>query len=445
MVAMPHWPKPLGFRPQHYSLERLLEILDLVGNPHLKIENIIHVGGTNGKGSVIAFLKAILQRAGFSVNVYTSPHLVHFNERIELSGEQITDRYLFDITDRCRHFAQEKRIPVTFFEGTTVAAFLAFSEKKADFNIIEVGLGGRYDATNVFDKKMLNIFSSISYDHMEVLGSEIGSIAFDKSGIIRDDAPTVIAEQVHKEALLVLSAVADNSGSDLFRASIEWKVEDSDGKLRFTDSTRSQEFQKPSLIGKHQFDNAGAAIAATSILCNKYGYKISDDHISDGISNTYWPARLERISHGKFYNIVPDGWKIYLDGAHNSGAAAVISDWLSERDEGCKNYVVLGVTKDKDTEAFYEAIKPNIDYLIGVCVESEPRSENAEVVTSNAKKYGINAESADSVKEAISKLVLIAKNNKVTGARILICGSLFLAGDVLKQNGIYNELLPLNC
>ncbi|WP_339048773.1 folylpolyglutamate synthase/dihydrofolate synthase family protein [Candidatus Mesenet endosymbiont of Phosphuga atrata] len=426
---MPHWPKPLGFRPQDFGLDRISNLLNRLGNPEKKLPPVIHVAGTNGKGSTIAFINFIMKAAGYKVHAYTSPHLINFNERITVAGKHIADRELYNVLEECRIAAEG--IPITFFEGTTAAAFLAFSRVKADILLIEVGMGGRLDATNVIDNPLLTIITSISLEHTEYLGPTVEIIAGEKAGIIKPNVTCVIAPQ-QDSVMRMLEFYASKNKSPLYRGGYEWICKQHDNHtMSFNSSVQSLKLPLPSLQGAHQIINAGNAIAACSILSGKYNYNIDYEHIASGIKKTYWPARLEHVKSGQLIDMLPNGWKLFIDGAHNPAGAQVLSEWIADNfKKGV--YIILGVTKDKDIEGFLRYIKPHAKLLCAVCVKSEPRSQNAKFVKEKAVAAGINAIACDSLSDAISKILNEATCSEIKN--IIICGSLFLAADFMLEN-----------
>lgn len=308
MIYMPHWPKPLGSRPKDFSLDRIKSFLNKLGNPEKKMPPIIHIAGTNGKGSTLAFIRHIMQAAGYKVHAYTSPHLVNFNERIVIAGSYIDDNELYSLLEECRAVIAEQ--PITLFEAATIAAFLAFSRHKADITLVEVGMGGRLDATNVIDSPILTIITSIALDHMEYLGPTIEIIAGEKAGIMKPNVPCVIAPQ-EKSIMNTLEYHAINKKSPLYRGGFEWNCKKKNNKMVFQSAIQSIEFPLPSLKGDHQIINAGNAIAACSILSGKYGFDIGEEDITSGLQCTYWPARLERIKEGNLISLLPKDWQLF--------------------------------------------------------------------------------------------------------------------------------------
>ncbi|RLT59468.1 bifunctional FolC family protein [Wolbachia endosymbiont of Drosophila ananassae] len=425
---MPHWPKPLGSRPNDFSLDRIKSFLSKLDNPEKKVPPVIHIAGTNGKGSTLAFIRYIMQAAGYKVHAYTSPHLVNFNERIVIAGSYIDDNELYSLLEECRAVIAEQAI--TLFEAATIAAFLAFSRHKADITLIEVGMGGRLDTTNVIDSPILTIITSIALDHTEYLGPTIEIIAGEKAGIMKPNVPCVIAPQ-EKSIMNTLEYHAINKKSPLYRGGFEWNCEKQDNRMVFQSAIQSIEFSLPSLKGDHQIINAGNAIAACSILSGKYGFDIGEEDITSGLQCTYWPARLERIKEGNLISLLPKDWQLFLDGAHNNDGARVLFQWVKDNfAEGI--YIIFGVTRNRNVEEFLEHLKPYIKLLCAVCVKSEPKATNTNLIREKANNIGIKAIECESIGDAISNHILKASIQNVK--TILICGSLFLARDFAMEN-----------
>ncbi|RDD33610.1 Bifunctional protein folC [Wolbachia endosymbiont of Cylisticus convexus] len=428
MMYMPHWPKPLGSRPKDFSLDRIKSFLNRLGNPEKKIPPIIHIAGTNGKGSTLSFIRYIMQAAGYKVHAYTSPHLVNFNERIVVAGSHIDDNELYSLLEECRIAIGKQSI--TLFEATTIAALLAFSRHKADISLVEVGMGGRLDATNVIDNPILTIITAIALDHTEYLGPTVEIIASEKAGIMKPNVPCVIAPQ-EKSIINTLEHHAINKRSPLYRGGFEWNCEKQNNKMVFQSSVQSIEFPLPSLKGDHQIINAGTAISACSILSGKYGFDIGEENIASGLQSTYWPARLESIKEGNLISLLPKDWQLFLDGAHNNDGARVLSQWVKDNfAEGI--YVVFGVTRNRNVEEFLEHLKPYIKLLCAICVKSEPQATNTDLIKEGANSIGINAIECESIGDAILNHILKASIQNVK--TILICGSLFLARDLAMEN-----------
>ncbi|CCE77296.1 Bifunctional: Tetrahydrofolate synthase; Dihydrofolate synthase [Wolbachia pipientis wAlbB] len=425
---MPHWPKPIGSRPKDFSLDRIKSFLNKLGNPEKKIPPIIHIAGTNGKGSTLSFIRYIMQAAGYKVHTYTSPHLVNFNERIVVAGNDIDDSELHNSLEECRIAVAEQ--PITLFEAATTAAFLAFSRHKADITLVEVGLGGRLDATNVIDNPILTIITSIALDHTEYLGPTVETIAGEKAGIMKPNVPCVIAPQ-EKSIMNTLEQHAINKKSPLYRGGFEWNCEKQNNRIVFQSTIQSIEFSLPSLKGDHQIINAGNAIAACSILSGKYGFNIGEEDIASGLKRTYWPARLESIKEGNLISLLPKDWQLFLDGAHNNDGARVLARWVKDNfAEGV--YTIFGVTRNRNVAEFLEHLKPYIKLLCAVCVKSEPKATSTDLIREGAHNIGINAIECESIRDAISNHILKASIQNVK--TILICGSLFLARDLSMEN-----------
>ncbi len=443
MISVPHWPKTFGKKIQiDLKLDRMLEILDRLGNPHLKIPPVIHVAGTNGKGSTVSYIRNILQKAGYKIHAYTSPHLIHFNERMVLNGEQISDRYLFEIMERTRVAAESNPIcsdgntGLTLFEATTAASFIAFSEVPADFLIMEVGMGGRLDATNVIENTILSIITPVDIDHAEFLGDTIEKIAHEKAGIMRSGVPCVISKQ-EKEGLDVLEYHAKLLKTPVMRFGKEFacEFEQNDNyfsffNLRNGEKIHSQIYSKPSLIGPHQIENVSAAIAAIEILNSRGHCEVYYEDICDGIKETYWPARIESIRRGKIFDMLPNSnWELFLDGAHNPHGAGALARWAETRQDK-PLYIIFGTTKGKDVTQYLKVLKPHVKFVCGICVNHETNAQRGNVISEAAESLGMATKAFDFLPNAIKYIAEIEKNDAI----VLICGSLYLAGDVMRVN-----------
>lgn len=424
MVFMPTWPKPLGNKPIEFGLDRILQIMQKLNNPHLKIPPVIHFAGTNGKGSTIAFTRTILQKAGYKVHTYTSPHLLNFNERIVLAGENISDDLLEQLADECRIKLND--ISATFFEGTTAIAFLAFSRVDADIVLLETGMGGRLDCTNIIDKPLATVITPISLDHMEFLGPTVEIIAGEKAGIIKDSVPCITSlqtESVHN----VLNTKASKMNTKTLAFGYDWVIEKSDNNIIYKDDEAQLQLPLPSLLGDHQVINAGTAIKTIKTLKN---FDINDQHIKDGVASTKWNARMQKLESGKLVKIVPDNWEIWLDGAHNNAAASILSciceDWTDK-----KTYLICGFTRGRDAKEFLRFFEGKVDYVGGLLVETEISAQKADLIAGKAQELGIKAKDFDSIEQAIEFFKTLSREP----ARILFCGSLYLASDAMKANG----------
>ncbi len=428
MGKMPHWPVPLWYKPIDLGLERIKTLLEALGSPHKHLPPVVHIAGTNGKGSTLAFLRAFLEAAGYRVHCYTSPHLVRFNERIHVAGHEIADDYLYEILEECRVANEQLGLPTTFFEGTTAAAFLAFARNPADITLLETGLGGRLDATNVVEDPLLTIITSISMDHMQFLGDSIAEIAREKAGIMKTGVPCVVSMQ-QEEASDVFEAQAALLQLPLIQYGYDWGIHKTATGMTFVAENTEIALPAPALVGDHQYMNAGTAIAAARALT---GFTITDTHLAQGLQAAKWPARLQHLSEGRLAGLLPKGWELWVDGAHNEAGGHVLSLW-AEAQQDRPLFLISGMTKGRDSAKFFESLRPYTQFVCGVLVEAEPSSHPADTITQAARSIGIKAESFPSLEEALSFLSQLSE----VPARILICGSLYLAGSVIEENGAY--------
>ncbi len=426
MVRMVHWPLPMERQLIKLGLERMQELLQHLGNPHDQMPPTIHIAGTNGKGSTIAFMKAILEASGLKVHVYTSPHLVRFNERIVLAGEQIADNYLYQLLEECRIIAEQHDMQVSFFEGITAAAFLAFARTKADILLLETGLGGRLDATNIISKPIITIITPISLDHVNILGNTLTKIAYEKACIMKPCTPCVVSMQ-EPESHVVIAKYADNVGALLVRLEYDFGILFEGDQIYYKADDYKFKFPQLSLSGDHQYINAASAIAAIKLL---KGVVIPDDVINYGLLHASWPGRLQQITYGKIHNLLLKNWEIWLDGAHNHGGAIVIAHWLKTKQD-TPVYMIMGITKGRDIKNILRPFAGILTQVIGVTVQSEPLSYSGNVIVKHAQELGLNAIVKNDVEDAILYLKAHITYNKV---RIIITGSLFLIADALVYN-----------
>ena len=342
------------------SLDRTLRLLDALGRPQNRLPPVIHVAGTNGKGSTVAFLRAIAEAAGMTVHVLTSPHLVRFAERIRVAGALIEEPALTAILERVE--AANAGQPITFFEITTVAALLAFAETPADLCLIEVGLGGRFDATNVIDHPAVSVITPVDYDHQDFLGSEISKIAWEKAGIIKVGRPVVVAHQ-DAEAVLVIEAEADKLNAPLIAAGRDFDAFAQAGRLAFQNERGLIDLPPPNLFGAHQFGNAGAAVAAALALNDP---RIDEAALAKGLVSAIWPARMQRLAAGPLAEkAAARGADLWLDGGHNPHAARALADvaqGMRARD-GRPVTLIVGLLKRKDARGVFRAFA-NLDARI---------------------------------------------------------------------------------
>lgn len=401
------------------DLRRMNALLRALGNPHLSLPPVIHVAGTNGKGSTVAFLRAILEAAGRSVHVYTSPHLVTFNERIRIAGTLIDDAHLTDLLNEIE--TRNAGRPITFFEATTAAALLAFSRHEADFTIIETGMGGRLDATNVVPTPIATAITPISLDHTIYLGETVDLIAREKAGILRPSVPAVVSCQ-SSEAMEALDEEADRIGARQFCYGKHWSVEAIENWFVYR-GKRDLFMPRPPLSGDHQIMNAALALA---IIDQIETLRVSGAEYTRGIMHVKWPARLMTLSSETYQKLqLPPGTEIILDGGHNCGAAEALAKWLTTLDD--KVDVIVGMLNSRDPREFLGPLAPFVLRLRGVPVEGADHSHAPAAIVEAARDVGISdAKSATSVANALSDL-----SRDPRAGRIFICGSLHLAGNVL--------------
>lgn len=413
------------------SLERMRRILDRLGHPERRLPPVIHVAGTNGKGSTVAFLRAILEASGFGVHVYTSPHLVRFNERIRLArpgdGVLVGDDELSDALATCERLNAGD--PITFFEITTAAALLLFARHPADVLLLEVGLGGRLDATNVVDRPIATVITSISYDHQEFLGDTIELIATEKAGILKPTVPAIIAPQ-SPAALAVIQRQAARLCAPLRIGGKHWTVTPELDRMIFQDGNGIMELPVPRLFGRHQFDNAGTAIAT---LRSIPALPVQDMAVKLGITSAEWPARMQRLVRGRIAEMVPHGAELWLDGGHNPDGGRAVAGALADLDrrDARPLILVVGMLANKDCQGFLMNFAGLASAVIAVPVQQDTALPSEEIVQI-ARRIGIPAENRDSMVEA---LAAATSRGLVPAPRILITGSLYLAGEVLAANG----------
>jgi dihydrofolate synthase / folylpolyglutamate synthase len=413
------------------SLGRIERLLAALGHPERRLPPVVHVAGTNGKGSLIAFLRAIAEGLGRRVHVYTSPHLVNFHERIVLAGPggaaPIAEGMLVDCLARAE--AANAGELITLFEITTAAAFLAFAETPADLLLLETGLGGRLDATNVVDKPLATAITPISIDHVSFLGHTLGAIAGEKAGILKPGVPCIVARQ-EEEALRVIEARAEAIGAPLHVFGRDFDVFEQHRRLIFQTASRLIDLPLPRLNGRHQIDNAGAAIATASVA---FGDALTVEALEQGLTHAEWPARLERLAAGALYTYVGEGTEIWLDGGHNAAGGQVIAHALAEFDERVPRavHLIWGMMETKDAHAFIAPFKGFIERIYTVPIPDEANAFGAEALAEIAANEGFEVTAANSVPHALLQSRAALRHP----GRVLICGSLYLAGNVLKLHG----------
>lgn len=403
------------------------QLLEKLGNPHLELPPVIHVAGTNGKGSTIAFMRAMLEAAGLKVHVYTSPHLVSFHERIRLAGDVISEASLCSVLLECE-FVNEKA-PVTLFEITTAAAFLAFSRIPADILLLETGLGGRLDATNVVPQPIASVITRISYDHRDFLGDTLEQIAGEKAGIFKKNVPAIIAPQFTDAVSKTLAAHASKKHTPCFTHGTEWSYTTTETGFEYRDNQSKLALPKPNLLGEHQYANAATAIAT---IKKQTQFKISDDAIRQGVQTAAWPARLQRLMEGPLVQLLPQGTELWLDGGHNDSAGEALAQqakhWAAD---GKPLLVIMGMLNTKNVAEFLGPIARHISALVAIPIPHEPKSMKGEAIAQTATNLGIAARTArDNAHDALGWLL----TQTTEPARILITGSLYLAGQILKSH-----------
>ena len=409
------------------SLGRLEALLARLGDPQLHLPPVIHVAGTNGKGSTVAFMRAVLEAAGRKVHVYTSPHLVRFHERIRLAGRLVDEARLAAALQECERV--NAGAPITLFEMTTAVAFKLFSETPADVLLLEVGLGGRFDATNVVPNPALCVITPVSIDHPEFLGSTLAGIAFEKAGIIKPRIPVVVAAQ-EDEACAVLERQAEKLRAPIAIGAQDFTGREERGRLVYQDETGLLDLPLPRLAGRHQIQNAATAIAAL----RQFDPGLPDSAFEAGMLRVDWPARLQRLTSGPLVALAPQGADVWLDGGHNVAGGRVLGEAMADLEAQAPRPLVIicGTLATKDTAGFLSAFRGLARQVFAVPIPGEHAGRAPQEVAEAAGRAGLSADCARSVAEA---LALIAAQTWDRPPRILIAGSLYLAGQVLEQNG----------
>lgn len=397
------------------SLDRMRVLCAALGDPQHRLPPVVHVAGTNGKGSTVAFIRAIAEAAGLKVHAYTSPHLVRFNERIRLDGRLIEDAVLNDILDRI----EALNIEATVFESTTAAAFVAMSETPADLAIVEVGLGGVLDATNVIERPLLSVIAPVDLDHAEFLGTSLPGVAAEKAGILKPGARGLIARQ-SEEAMAAIEAAARAVHAPLTVMGVDFDAWAERGGMAFQDQERFLDLPAPALVGPHQIANAGLAVAVALEL------DLPEAAIAAGLGAVRWPARLQRLTAGPFGETARAAEaELWLDGGHNPHAARALAEALAERQAKAPRplALIVGMLANKDAGGFFEALKDS-----GAAVFTAPfdgAAAEPEALAAVARGHGLGATPCASVDEALARAL------RLGAGRVAICGSLYLAGEVL--------------
>jgi dihydrofolate synthase / folylpolyglutamate synthase len=400
------------------TLDRVHRLLDALGHPERSLPPVIHIAGTNGKGSTQAMIRAGLEEGGSLVHAYTSPHLARFHERIRLAGALISEPALTALLDEC--VTANGPDEITFFEITTCAAFLAFSRSPADYTLLEVGLGGRLDATNVMTPK-LTIITPVSLDHQQFLGDTVAKIAAEKAGIIKRGVPVIVGPQ-SPEGMEVIESVASKLGAPVIAYGQHWHVWAENNRLIYQDESGLLDLPLPNLLGPFQVQNAGAAIAALRYLGK------GESACEAAVTRAYWPARMQRLRIGPLVDMAPMV-ELWLDGGHNPAGGAALAETLAgmvKRD----TYLICGMLNTKDVTGYMQPLAPHVARLYGVSIPNEKNTLLAGETVAAAHAAGIDAVAAETVATALAEIAKINPN-----ARVLICGSLYLAGSILRENG----------
>lgn len=408
------------------GLGRVERTLGRLENPHQKLPPVFHVAGTNGKGSTVAYLKAILEASGASVHTFISPHLVRYNERIVLGGREISDDAFLDVIERVDRAAGADDL--TFFETITTAAFLAFAETPADYLVLEVGLGGRLDATNVLDRPLAAVVTPVALDHQNFLGNTLGEIAREKAGIFRPGVPAVVGAQT-PDAMAVFETHALAENARLFAFGAQWSAWAENGRLVYQDENGLSDLSPPRLIGAHQYFNAGLAVAATRAA----DLQLTDEILSAGISSATWPARMQRLKSGPIFDLLQGDaeTEVWLDGGHNPHAARALAQTMADLEEKSAKPLVLisGMQENKDADGFFAAFAGLASSVFTVQA-AHSGARTAMSVAEAAERAGLPAHPCAALEEAVRH----ARGAGGKPLRILICGSLYLAGEILKDH-----------
>jgi dihydrofolate synthase/folylpolyglutamate synthase len=416
------------------SLDRIERLLAQLGHPERRLPPVIHVAGTNGKGSTIAFMRAILESAGLAVHVYTSPHLVRFHERIRLGalggGRFVDEDRLVEALSRCETVNAGR--PITVFEITTAAAILLFAETPADVLLLEVGLGGRFDATNVIDSPSAAVVTSIGYDHAEYLGATLDKVASAKAGIFKRGSPAVIAPQDYAQADAVLRAEAERVGAGpIFVGAQDFAVHEEGGRLVYQDEDGLLDLPRPKLVGRHQFINAGTAIAA--LRAAGFG-AFETAAFESGLVRADWPGRLQRLTKGRLLSLAPPGSDLWLDGGHNPDGGRVLAAAMADLGErgDAPLVMIVGMLGTKDTDGFLKNFLGLAREVIAVPIPGQLAARPADEIAAAAERVGLAATVQPNVEAALASLYDYVWDHP---PRVLICGTLYLAGEVLAANG----------
>jgi dihydrofolate synthase / folylpolyglutamate synthase len=414
------------------ALDRILRLLHDLGDPQKKMPPTIHVAGTNGKGSVCAFSRAMLEAQGLRVHMHISQHLVRFHERIRIAGKEISEDELVATLEEVERVNAGQQI--TYFEITDAAMFLAFSRHSADALVLEVGLGGKFDATNVIDTPAMTVIQPIGLDHAEFFGTDIRNIAAEKAGIIKRDVPVVVGPQ-EDTALDVILARAEELDARAIIFGQDFSAHQEHGRMVYQDEQGLLDLPLPKLIGRHQIENAAVAIAALRHAEHGWG---RDKAIETGLRTVDWPARLQRLTRGPLIDAAPKGAEIWLDGGHNPHCAAAVSRAVADLEDVADRplYLICAMLRTKDAVGFLSAFRGLARHVVTVAIPGEAAGLGAGALYDKAREAGLDAAPAEDMEDAMLQLSAWARAHpKEPPPRILICGSLYLAGKVLAENG----------
>jgi dihydrofolate synthase / folylpolyglutamate synthase len=420
------------------ALDRILRLLSALGNPQLRLPPVIHVAGTNGKGSVCAFVRAMLEAQGLKVHVHISPHLVRFHERIRIAGKLISEEALVSLLEEVEEINAGRQI--TFFEITAAAMFLAFSRYPADAVVLEVGLGGTYDATNVVPNPVMTVIQPVDLDHKEFLGTDLAGIAAEKAGIIKKGAPLVVGPQ-NEIARDVILTTADRLGVEVFVFGQDFVSRQEHGRMVYEDEVGLLDLPLPRLVGRHQIENAGVAIAALRYAGSFGGKRLAwgqEGPVEKGLATVEWPARLQRLHKGPLVEAAPKGAEVWLDGGHNPHGAEAISRAMADMEEHGERplYLICGMLANKDALGYLRAWSGLARHVVTVAIPGEPASLGAGALYDIARYAGLDSAPAEDLDDAMLQVMAWTRlDESETPPRVLICGSLYLAGRVLAENG----------
>jgi len=429
LIVKLHRLHPKGY---DLSLDRILHLLEKLGSPHLKLPPIIHIAGTNGKGSASAFARALLEAAGHKVHVHTSPHLVTWHERYRIGqvggGRYVEDEILAEALDRAMRANDDA--PITVFEVMTAVTFLLFSQYPADATILEVGLGGRLDATNVIEHPASTLIMSISLDHQDYLGDALEGIALEKAGIIKPGAPLIIGCQQERRIYDILSARADEKGVAAHIFGRDYLSREENDRFIFQNSQTLMNLPRPRLRGNFQLANAAAAIEAVQLA----GFNIDEAIATQAMNQVTWPGRLQKIDRGALRQILPPHVELWLDGGHNPEAGEMVAQFLAAKQarEGMEIILVSGMINSKDAKHYFAAFRDCVSHIYTVPVEMSDSGIDPADLAAAARSSGLNAHIANSLEEALASIVTLMGAQKPY--MVMICGSLYLVGQALHLN-----------